>query len=55
MLEQTQVFATVITRMATGWSIALAGPEAVIAMPEIGVDLPLSEIYDGLTFPEATP
>ena len=55
MLEQTRVFATVITRMAAGWSIALAGLEDVIAMPEIGVDLPVSEIYDGLTFPASPP
>lgn len=55
MLEQTRVFATVITRIATGWSIVLAGPEGVIAMPEIGVDLPVSEIYDGLMFPADAP
>jgi hypothetical protein len=24
----------------------------VLAMPEIGVELPLAELYDGVTFPE---
>ena len=27
------------------------GIDAVLPMPEIGVDLPLSEIYQGMTFP----
>ena len=55
MLEQTRLFATVITRTANGWGIVLAGPEDVIAMPEVGVDLPVFDIYDGLTFPAAAP
>jgi hypothetical protein len=28
-------------------------PMTVLSMPEIGVDLPLSEIYEGITFPDA--
>lgn len=51
MLEQDRAFATVLTRTDTGWQLTPAGPEATIAMPEIGAELPLAELYDGLTFP----
>ena len=51
MLEQTRIFATIIIRVATGWEIVLAGPNSMIAMPEVEVDLPLAELYDGLAFP----
>ncbi len=48
MLEQDRVFATVITRMDAGWNHALAGPDSTLAMPEIGVEIPMAELYDGL-------
>ena len=48
MLEQDRVFATVITRTGTGWSHALAGPDGTPAMPEIGVEVTMTELYDGL-------
>lgn len=51
MLEQDRAFATIITRTDTGWQLTPAGPEDVIAMPEIGAELPLAELYDGLSFP----
>ena len=49
MLEQDRVFATVITRTDTGWDHALAGPDGTLVMPEIGVEIPMAELYDGLT------
>ena len=52
MLEQARIFATII-RAAASWEIVLAGPDSVIALPEVGVDLALAELYDGLTFPAA--
>ena len=55
MLEQTRIFATIIIRAAASWEIVLAGPSSMIAMPEIEVDLPLAELYDGLTFPTSPP
>lgn len=55
MLEQDRAFATVLTRTDTGWQLTPAGPDAAIAMPEIGADLPLAELYDGLTFPPTEP
>ena len=48
MLEQDRVFATVITRTETGWDHALAGLDGRLVMPEIGVEIPVTELYDGL-------
>ena len=48
MLEQDQVFATVVSRTVTGWGVETLGADGVLAMPEIGADVPMSELYDGL-------
>jgi len=48
MLEQVRVFATVITCTNTGWDHALAGPDGMLVMPEIGVEIAMAELYDGL-------
>jgi len=48
MLEQDRIFATVITRKDTGWDHALIGRDGVLAMPEIGIEVPMMELYDGL-------
>lgn len=48
MLEQTSVAATVFVRASEDWVGHLVTGEAVLAMPEIGVELPLSEVYAGL-------
>ena len=53
MLEQDRVFATVITRTDTGWDHALAGQDGMLAMPEIGVEIPMAELYDGLALTAA--
>ena len=53
MLEQDRVFATVITRTDTGWNHALAGPDGTLAMPEIGVEIPMAELYEGLALAAA--
>jgi hypothetical protein len=53
MLEQDRVFATVITRTDTGWDHALAGPAGALVMPEIGVEIPMVELYDGLALAAA--
>ena len=50
MLEQDEMLATVIARTATGWSFAQVGPTGVLAMPEIGVEIPLMELYTDITF-----
>ena len=43
----------VITRTGTGWNHALAGPDGTLAMPEIGVEIPMAELYDGLALATA--
>lgn len=55
MLEQNQAVATVITRGETGWSLEVLDAAGTLAMPEINVEIPMAELYDGveLTPPEA--
>lgn len=48
MLKQDRVFATVITRMDSGWDHALIGQGGTFAMPEISVEIPVAELYSGL-------
>ncbi len=55
MLEQDRVFATVITRTEGGWDHALVGPDGMLAMPEIGVEVPLAALYRGLALTEPAP
>lgn len=50
MLEQNQAAATVITRTETGWSLETLDANGTLAMPEIGVEVPMAELYEGLEF-----
>jgi Uma2 family endonuclease len=52
MLEQAQMAATVFSRQGDDWVGRVVSGAAVLAMPEIGVELPLAELYEGVTFPE---
>jgi Uma2 family endonuclease len=52
MLEQDRIAATVFAREGGRWTgSVLAGAEAVLAMPEIGVDLRLGEVVRNLDLP----
>lgn len=52
MLEQDRIAATVFAREGERWTgSVLAGADAVLAMPEIGVDLRLSEVFRNLDLP----
>ena len=51
LLEQARPAATVFTREGTDWLGRLADADAVLAMPELGIELPLAELYDGIEFP----
>jgi Uma2 family endonuclease len=55
MLEQARPGANVYTRSGDDWVGHLFDGDAVLSMPEIGVELPLSEVYEGITFPDAEP
>lgn len=50
MLEQERSGATVFTRTGDDWVGRILADDAVLAMPEIGIELPLAELYDRLDF-----
>ena len=50
MLEQDRIGATVHVRAQDGWSVLVLKDEDTIAMPEIGLSVPLAKFYDGLEF-----
>ena len=51
LLEQNQVLATVIGRTGTGWSLEALTRNGTINLPEIGAEVPVAEIYEGLDLP----
>ena len=48
MLEQVEVGGTMFERVGDDWIGHILTSGSVIAMPEIGIELPLAELYDGL-------
>jgi Uma2 family endonuclease len=50
ILEQDLIGATVFARAADDWVGHILGSDAVLGMPEIGIELPLSEFYEGVVF-----
>ena len=53
VLQQTSSAAIVFSHRGGEWATDLiSGPDAVLPLPEIGIDLPLGEIYDGILFPD---
>lgn len=48
MLEQDRIGATVFSRAGDDWVGHVLGEDAILQMPEIGVELPLAELYDGI-------
>ena len=55
MLEQTRRAATVFSRQGGDWIGRVVLGNAVLAFPEIGVELPLAEVYERITFSEGEP
>src|SRR5262249_23758382 len=53
MLEQDRQAATVFACEGDRWVGTLLTGDAVLAMPEIGIDLPLAELYEGLDLSQA--
>lgn len=51
LLEQDQAWATVIARTPSGWGIEFLSAVDTLRMPEIGVEVPVSELYEGVAFP----
>lgn len=53
VLQQTRAAATVFARAGDLWVTEVVdGAEAVLKMPEIGVEVAISELYAGLSFEE---
>ena len=52
LLEQIRSAATVFTREGTDWIGRISDADAMLALPEIGIDLPLAELYEGIAFPD---
>ena len=53
LLEQDRVAATVLERQGTGWFTSVLTDAAALFMPEIGIELPLAELYEGVTLAPA--
>ncbi len=52
MLEQDSVGATVYARAGDVWAHDILVADSILALPEIGVELPLAELYEGIAFDE---
>ena len=50
MLEQDGVGATVYARSGEVWTHEILVADSILTLPEIGVSLPLAELYEGLAF-----
>ena len=50
MLEQDSVGATVYARAGETWTHDILIADSILALPEIGVALPLAELYEGIDF-----
>ena len=51
MLSQESISANVYERSGNQWvGTLITAPSAVLAMPELGIELPLAALYDGLSF-----
>jgi len=53
MLTQDRIAATIFERQSDDWVGHVLGGNAVLAMPEIGVDVKLAELYEGRALGEA--
>ncbi len=52
LLEQDQAVATVITHVGDDWNIKMLDASETLSMPEIDVEIPMADLYEGL---ELTP
>ena len=50
MLELDSVGATVYARSGETWTHEILVADSIVALPEIGVSLPLAELYEGIVF-----
>ena len=50
MLEQDSVNAVVYARAGDAWTHEIMVADSILALPEIEVELPLAELYEGIVF-----
>jgi Uma2 family endonuclease len=55
MLEQDRVAAMVVSRRGEDWLVQVLLDKDVLALPEVGVEFPLAELYAGVEVDEPTP
>ena len=48
MLEQDEIAATMFERAGEDWVGHIVAADGVLQMPEIGIEVPLAELYEGL-------
>jgi len=53
MLEQDRIGATIFARDGGDWLGHVLDADAILIMPEIGIEVPLSELYEGVAFGHA--
>ena len=54
MLEQDSIGATVWARSGDAWAAEILAADSTLGLPEIGVELPLAELYEGIVFGDET-
>jgi Uma2 family endonuclease len=54
ILEQRSIGAAVFARRGEDWIATALTEENTLALPEVGIEVPLDEFYVGLEFPEPT-
>ena len=52
MLEQDRVAATLFARLSDGWSGQVLAAGDTLAFPELGISVPLDDLYVGVALPE---
>ncbi|MBV9287132.1 MAG: Uma2 family endonuclease [Hyphomicrobiales bacterium] len=50
MLEQDSIGATAYARAGDSWTHEILIADSILALPEIGVEIPLAEFYEGIVF-----
>ncbi len=50
ILSQNEIGATVFERMDADWVGHLLGEDALLKLPELQIELPLAELYEGVAF-----
>jgi Uma2 family endonuclease len=55
MLEQDGVGATVYARSGNAWAHEILVADSILSLPEIRVELPLAELYEGIVFEPPDP